>query len=698
MNRWRIGAMTVRMALSTTWRDDKRAVVRAVVVTLASTAVAVIAGILISTANLAKRVDARATNTSVSIVGDHEPADFSHDTIFDSIGGEQIYVHYWRVERPGATVPGIPEGARLGQWFVSPELQRRIATEPGLRGRFLDARVIGTDGITSASQLVAHRLVGPDTDLRFRVAAGQTASRVRGAVGFEARDVAAASIVLVMLMGSGLLLAALGPSACGLQRRLSILRSLGASGLSLRMVAAATGAAMAAPGAFLGSLTWSVAAPQLQRVPLVGQRVLRGDLALSSVQVVGIAMAITTLAGLLAARRSRSRVRLRPTLRLVGSPSHWRIAPLIVSVTGIAYATTQSGELSVRLFVTSLFAAAISVVIALPLLLHSLGKRLARVGSLPLLLAGHRLRWDAGRASLPLVTLAAVGVLVPVAVSYVANARGEDPDPPGASVETVTLNGEVDAGTLQNLESVTGGVFVDIYYHLDDNADTPPITTWVADCDALRTVVEVTSCDADGIILESAASAAVAHFDAGSSVAPTQHELEQRVLISKQGSHAEQGLRAFVLNNNLTNLGVWSYDDAHGSESATVAWIVAAVQVGAATAIVALLLSVANNASRSASTRVRLLAIGARRSLIRRVASIESAALVAVVGLAATAIGTLGAFAYSLVDGSALPNYAPSLGIALCVLVAATLAAAAAAASVNASVLTTSSNQLDGLS
>ena len=81
--------------------------------------------------------------------------------------------------------------------------------------------------------------------------------------------------------------------------------------------------------------------------------------------------------------------------------------------------------------------------------------------------------------------------------------------------------------------------------------------------------------------------------------------------------------------------------------------------------------------------------------MIRRLAAAESAATVAVVGLGGVAIGTVGAVAYALVDGSVSPNYGPSSLLAGATLLAAALSGLAAAVFVSTGSSRTALRALD---
>ena len=114
-------------------------------------------------------------------------------------------------------------------------------------------------------------------------------------------------------------------------------------------------------------------------------------------------------------------------------------------------------------------------------------------------------------------------------------------------------------------------------------------------------------------------------------------------------------------------------------ESRLVPWIISGIQVAAVGAFAALLLSVVTSASQAAGTRIRLVGLGAELSMIRRLAAAESAVIVVIVGIGGVAVGTVGAVAYALVDGSVSPNYWPSTALAAATLLAAILAGLAAA-------------------
>ena len=214
--------MIWRTALSVTWRGDRATVVRNVVVALAAAAVTLVACATTSTVLMVHGVNERAAARAFQPAEPGKTADLSTDVTYDSIRGEQIFVHYWRIETDGVTIPGVPPDATVGDWFVSPELQQRIGRDPLLAGRFPEARTLGDDGIGAADELVAYRLVGPEADLRWRLKNVAGSEPIGLNAGVTVVDVVIGGTGLVVVFGTGLPRAALGPVSTGLRRRLAL--------------------------------------------------------------------------------------------------------------------------------------------------------------------------------------------------------------------------------------------------------------------------------------------------------------------------------------------------------------------------------------------------------------------------------------------------------------------------------------------
>ena len=604
--------------------------------------------------------------------------------IYDSIQGEQISVHLYRIENPGVGIPGLPADVEVGDWFVSPELARRIELEPSLERRYFGAGDIGEEGVGSADELVAVRLAGPEAPLDFRFVAEPATEHSGLDAGVTAGHVLAGAAVVVVA-GIGLLRAAVGPVSVGLERRLTLLSLLGATRLRLWQLQAASTAVVAVPAAAGAAAAWHLTAPGLSAVPVVGQRVLSGDLAMPIGATAAVAAAVVVLVTLIGLRQPYRRAGSRPIYRVPSRPGAWRLLPLAASLGLVGYSTTFSGtSRAPTLFITGLLAASLTVTVALPVLIDRLGARLSRGRSVLALLVGRSLNSNARVSARSLTALASVAVLVPAAASYISVARARDPVPASSAVQTLTVHGELAAEVRDELEWEAGGVFAEVYRSGGTGPDRErPTFTWVADCGSLERHMALLECSGDSIVAEPAAAAAFARFDAAAAQPPVDATLTSLLFITEDGNRAEDVLRYHLVNNDRIDMSVTSLADEKLKEARSVAWILAAIAIGSAGAVAALLLSVVTGASLSAGTRLRLVGVGADLAMIRRLAASESAVTIGIVGLAGTAVGTLGAVAYTVVDGSTPLLYRPSLVIGAAVLAAAAASALASSLSVS---------------
>ncbi len=679
--------------LKVIWRSGY-GVFRMLVVAAAAVVVTLTCCSIASAALMVDRVDERAAARAFEAAPPGVPADLSRDAIYDSVDGEPAFVYYWRIENPGASIPGIPPTAEDGQWFVSPELLRRMALDPLLQSRFPDALAIGDDGIGAADELVAYRLVGANVELHERLLASRGSGWIGLNAGVDNIVVLLGGAGILLTVGVGFLTAALGPATVGLERRLSLLTAIGATRPVLWAVAAAATAIVVLPASAVAAVMWYFIAPRLQSVPLVGQQVLSGDLKIPMWLCAIIVVAVTAIASALGSRRVPRQSGSRPTVRAPKAPSLWRTVPLVGSVALIAYATTRSGTEAVRGLLTGLLAASLCVVFALPVLIHWVGKAISARKSTLRLLLGRRLSWSPATSTRPLMILAALAVILPVGASYIAVSRADDPAPADGPASTIQVNGDIDLATLEGLENKAGGVFANVYATMPSGNEAPQFT-WVASCQSLSGHLPIDSCGPEGIQVHPSAADAFAGIDAGATTPPRDTTPVFRLFITNDLKQAEAVLRSFVVNSERTDLSITTHEDRRPKEPRTVAWIVTGLQVSAAGAFAALLLWVATAASTTAGTRFRLASIGAQLPIIRRLAAAESALTIAIVGFASTAIGTIGAIAYALVDGTVTPNYWPSLALTTAVLVAAATAGLASAFEVTAEEARAATNARD---
>ncbi len=314
------------MALAVTWRGDRSAKFRCVLLAAAVTAVTLFVCAAAGAALMTDRVDQRAVQRNFRQAAPHETVDLQGDLIYDSIHGEQIFVHLYRLENPNVSIPGLADNAQVGDWFVSPELARRIKQENSLQRRYFNARLIGNEGIGSADELTAVRLAGLEASLGLSLVDEPATEHSGFDTGVSFSQIMAGA-ALVMVAGIGLLRAAVGPVSVGLQRRLTLLNWLGATRMSLWKLQAASTALIAVPAAAAAATSWQVIAPRLSAVPVVGQRTLEGDLSTPIATTATAAAVVVVMTALIALRRPYQYEGLRLTTEPPSQPSAWRLLP-----------------------------------------------------------------------------------------------------------------------------------------------------------------------------------------------------------------------------------------------------------------------------------------------------------------------------------------------------------------------------------
>ncbi len=674
--------MVTLATLKIIWRSGFN-IFRVLVIAIVTIVVTIICCLVASAALMVERVDERASARTFTPAFPEQSADLSRDVIYDSVDGEPLFVYYWRIEKPNVSIPGISTTAAIEQWFVSPELQRKMSVDPLLYNRFPEALLIGDEGIGAADELVAYQLVGPEVKLRERLLAIPNTEWIGLNASIDNLTVVLVGTGILLTIGAGLLAAALGTVTTNLEQRLSILNALGATHLMLWMVAAACVALIVFPVSIAASGFWYVLAPQLRSVPIVGQRVLAGDLAIP-IWLCGLIVAlVTALASTLGARRVPQQSSSRPATRIPKAPSGWRAVPLLGALALIVYSTTQTGAEAVHGLLIGLIAASLCVIIALPILIYWVGNAIAANKSTLQLLLGRRLSWSAATSVRPLMILAALAVVLPVGTSYIAVARSDDSTPVNNPTTAIQFNGAIDPVSQITLEAQGKGVFADVYI-TESSGNEAPRFTLVSSCQSLNNYVVLNNCGAAGIRIHPSTATIFPGIDSAATTPPRDANLGFRLFITNNAKQAEAVLRSYVVNSKRTDLAVISSEDRDPKEPRSVAWILAGLQVSAFGTFAALLLWVITNASVTAHTRVRLNNLGAQMPMIRRLAASESALTIIIIGLASTAIGTIGAVAYALVDGSIAPNYWPSLVLATAVLLTAATAGVASAIEVAA--------------
>ncbi len=221
----------------------------------------------------------------------------------DDVWRSEQYLVVW-IEPAASARPVLPPGMeRLpepGQAVVSPALDRLAARHPGLEGRYPDHLVLGSEGVRSGDELFAYVRVHEGRTLPGDLAgdlSGETrAVRARAFGSPTGADpvfpleppLPVASVgevvdgVLGLLVVPGLIVLTVGAATASGVRdsRFEVLRWIGAPGRTLLALAALETLVLAVPGLGVVMALWGVFTPRLERVPLVGHDVLRGDLKL----------------------------------------------------------------------------------------------------------------------------------------------------------------------------------------------------------------------------------------------------------------------------------------------------------------------------------------------------------------------------------------------------------------------------------
>ena len=216
--------------------------------------------------------------------------------------------------------PGLSRLPGPGQLAVSPALARLLATTPAdqLRDRFGGGRVTGTVGdaaLVSPGQLVVFQGWRPD-QLRHRPGTDTVRSIETSTGGGLAATGFLRLMVLVGLAGLlvpviVLVLTATRLGAARREQRLAAMRLAGATPAQISGIAAAEAVAAAAAGTVAGFAGFLALRSRAAAIPVDGSPFFPGDLRLSALTAVAIALGVPALSGLAAVAALR-RVQVSP--------------------------------------------------------------------------------------------------------------------------------------------------------------------------------------------------------------------------------------------------------------------------------------------------------------------------------------------------------------------------------------------------
>jgi len=391
-----------------------------------------------------------AVTTAATGPAAHDPAGWAlREDYFD---GKRIARVDVAVTGPDSPVPpGMTRLPGAGEYYVSPALAELLATAPAdrLGDRFPGHRagLIGDAGLASPDSLVA--VVGRTPP---EVAGLIGATKVTRMVSVSPSDcegcyvgvgddgitlilaVVAAALLFPLLMFIG---TATRLAAARREQRFAAMRLVGATPRQITLIATVESTVAAGAGTLLGFAMFPLLRLGLGRITLTGERFFLGDLSLSWVTVLLVAIGVP-LGAAVAARAALRRVRITPlgvARRVTPRPPRaWRLIPAVAGLGELAWFIGRRPETTdgqTAAYLGGIFLTMIGLVIAGPYLTMAGSRVLARLARRPAtLIAGRRLADDpragfravSGLMLALFVTSVATGVITSI-VAY----RGETP-------------------------------------------------------------------------------------------------------------------------------------------------------------------------------------------------------------------------------------------------------------------------------
>ena len=402
---------------------------------------------------------------------------------------------------PDAPVPpGLSRLPRPGEYFASPALAHllRVTPRAELANRYpgREAGVIGSAGVPNPDSLIVvigylPQQLGGDPEA-FQITTISESNPSNAEQYLVVLAVAALSLLFPVLVFIG---AATRLSAARREQRFAALRLVGATPRQVSTIAVVEATISAVAGVALGFALFGVIRPALQHVTMVGEPFAPGDLSLSALDVVLIAVGVpfaAAAAARIALRRVvrsplgvRSRVAPNP-------PRSMRLVPLaagLIWMSALAIVHHSDGKGIVYADFIGTLAMMLGLVIAGPWL-TSLGARFAskRTKRTDVLLAGRRLadnpraafRSISGLVLALFVTSATIGVVSTIVADHGAPAGGAVAvgtltemfgNPNATSIEGENSISTVPGPLLRDLRSINGVVGVtEVYWDPTDGS------------------------------------------------------------------------------------------------------------------------------------------------------------------------------------------------------------------------------------
>lgn len=333
--------------------------------------------------------------------------------IYDSYGEDPlIRVEVAATGERSPVTPGLARLPKAGEYYVSPELARLVASTPSdvLRDRFPGRRagVIGEAGLTSPNALIA--VVGrPAAELSALPGAQQVRS-IEAAP--KEHDYNGFFKIVLGLGALGLLIPVLmfvatstRLAAAQREERFAALRLVGATPRQVNQIAAVEACLTAVAGVAVGFAGFYLFRPLVARIPFTGDPFFTSDLSLGAFTIAGVAVGVP-LAAVLAGLFSLRRVQISPLgvsrRETPKPPRAWRLAPVVAGL-GVLAATRLLpqgwGDLPVWIILGAFVLIIVGLTVAGPWLTMVGARLLARMARRDsTLIAGRRLSDDPGRA------------------------------------------------------------------------------------------------------------------------------------------------------------------------------------------------------------------------------------------------------------------------------------------------------------
>jgi len=375
--------------------------------------------------------------------------------------------------------PGISRDPGPGQYYASPALVALLRSTPAnqlagrypghLAGTISDAALPSPDSlIIIAGRTPAQMAHTPDsvqvTSIATTVPGSPGSSRTvvnpqgltylppNGGAPASATDLILSVVALAILAPVLIFIAtATRLSAARREERFAAMRLAGATRKQVSLLAATESTAAAILGVAAGFGIFFLLRTPVAGIPFIGQPFFPGDLSLSLMDVLLVAIGVPAAAAV-AARLSLRRVHISPlgvARRATPKPPRaWRVVPLLADLAELAYWTLHGHPASisgqVQAFVSSFALILVGLFIAGPWLTMTAARAMARWTSRPgTLIAARRLADDPRAAFRAVSGLVLALFITTVAVVAITTQNAKDLTRWGSAAETNVLTDQV---------------------------------------------------------------------------------------------------------------------------------------------------------------------------------------------------------------------------------------------------------------